>query len=85
MNNLKKSPSYLNSDNIFKDIYNPNDKSLSTSSFLDSKIGNKIVKTNIDAITEHFSYYDGTVLLKTIKIVYAASDKKDLVSVERIA
>lgn len=85
MNNLRKSPSVTNQQNIMRDVYNENDKSLVTSSFVDSKIGNKIVKTNVNAVTEQYSYYDGAILLKTIEITYASSTKEDLVSVERIA
>lgn len=85
MSNLKKSPSIINQQNIMRDVYNENDKSLAISSFIDSKIGNKILKVDIDSVTEQYSYYDGVVLLKTIQIIYTSSTKENLVSVERIA
>lgn len=85
MSNLKKSPSITNQQNIMRDVYNENDKSLVTSSFIDSKIGNKIVKTDVNSVTEQYSYYDGAVLLKTIEIIYSSSTKENLISVERIA
>lgn len=85
MSNLKKSPSIINQQNIMRDVYNENDKSLAISSFIDSKIGNKILKVDVDSVTEQYSYYDGVVLLKTIQIIYTSSTKENLVSVERIA
>ncbi len=85
MSNLKKSPSIINQQNIMRDVYNENDKSLAISSFIDSKIGNKILKVDVDSVTEQYSYYDGNVLLKTIEIIYTSSTKENLVSVERIA
>ena len=85
MSNLKKSPSIINQQNIMRDVYNENDKSLAVSSFIDSKIGNKILKVDVDSVTERYSYYDGNVLLKTIEIIYTSSTKENLVSVERIA
>ena len=85
MSNLNKPASHLNQTNIMREVYNPNDQSLAVSSFIDSKIGNKILKSNIDSVTEQYSYYDGTVLIKTIEIKYTSSTKEQLLSIERVA
>jgi hypothetical protein len=85
MSKIDKPIAKIDSQQVLKEVYNDNEESLAVSSFIDSKIGARIVKTNVNATTETYSFYDGAVLLKTIQIVYTDSTKADLASVERTA
>jgi len=80
-----KQLSKLDYDQVIRATYNENDKSLTTSSFVDAKVGHKILRTAVDSVTDEFSYYDEATLLKTIRIVYTNAAHDDIVSVERIA
>lgn len=80
-----KPISKQDSENALRYSFNDTDKSLTTSSFVTAKVGHKITRVDIDAVTEEFSYYDNANLLYTIRIVYTTSSKEILSSVERIA
>lgn len=80
-----KPMSEQDGDQTLRGAYNEVDKSLTTAGFVVGKIGHKIIKTNVNAITEDFAYSDSSVALYTIRVIYTDATKADLVSVERIA
>lgn len=84
-NTTSKELAKLDYDQVIRATYNPDDKSVTTSSFVDAKVGHKILRNAIDSVTDEYSYYDDTTLLKTIRIVYTSAAHTDIVSVERIA
>lgn len=79
----KRTPS-VNSGNVLAGAYNPEDKSITTAGFLVGKVGHKVQKTDVDGVTEDYSYYDGANLLYTIRIVYTDITKEVFLSAERV-
>lgn len=66
------------------------DKSLTTSGFVTSKVGNKITQTitttTVANDTLLFSYFsDQTTLLYTLKIIFTDATQTTMISTERIA
>jgi hypothetical protein len=78
-----KQLSNLNSDGAHRAIYNQEDHSITTSSFITAKAGHKISFVETSSTVQDISYYDGTVLLYTIRIIYSNSTRDAIVSVER--
>lgn len=78
-------PSKLDFEQILKNSANDADKTIAVSGFVNSKVGNKITRTAINATTDDYSYFEGSNLLYTIRIVFSSSAKDELSSVERIA
>lgn len=85
MNQTNKKISSTDYENALRYSFNDSDKSISTSSFVTAKIGHKIVRTDIDLVTEQFSYFDNSTLLYTIQIIYTDATQDKIASVERIA
>lgn len=85
MANTSKPDSHGNADNVMRSIFNPENKSITTDSFIVGKVGHKIERTSPDSVTDNWSYYDGSNLLYTIQVVYTTSAKEVISSVERIA
>lgn len=85
MSQSQKKISSTDYENAIRYAFNDTDKSVSTSSFVTGKIGHKIIRTDIDSITEDFSYYDNSNLLYTIRIIYTDASQEKIVSVERTA
>lgn len=65
--------------------YNEVDKTLSVNGFIVGKVGHRIERTDYLTTGEDYSFYDGSNLLYTIRIIYTTSSKTTLASVERIA
>lgn len=81
-----KKISKLDGPQVLKEVFNQEDKSLTTSTFLTAKIGNKIIKTLPSSTQDQFSYYDSdNQLLYTILITYTDVSKSDISTVERTA
>jgi len=85
MANTLKPDSYGNADNVLRSAFNEMNKSITTDSFIVGKVGHKIVRTSPDTVTDDWSYYDDSVLLYTIQVIYTTSAKEVISSVERIA
>jgi hypothetical protein len=85
MANSEKSMSASDANQNLRFAFNEQDKTLTTGSFIASKIGHKITQTAFNSTTDDFSYYDGSSLLYTIRVVYTSTAKDTLSSVERIA
>ena len=83
MSKTTKEMSEQDYQQTLRGAYNEVDKSLTTAGFVVGKLGHKIVKVNTAATIEDFSYYDGLVLLYTIRVTYTDGTKADLSSVER--
>lgn len=79
------SSSNLSPGNIAREIYNGLDKSITTSSFITSTVGNKITLTQPNSVTDVYRYYAGATLLYEITQIFTDSTKATMVSVERTA
>ena len=84
MSDTTKPFSEYSQNQISQKIYN-NDGTIGVNGFIVGKIGHKIIKANTDAVTEDYSFLDGSTLLYKIRIVYVDATKEDLSTVERIA
>ena len=84
MANINKKGPKLDGQQVLREIYNENDDSIATSSFIDSRVGNKIEVSYPTTSSEIYSYYDGVVLIKQIQVIYTDSTKETLASVERV-
>lgn len=84
MSNIDKKGTRLDGQQVLKEVYNENDDSLAVSGFIDSKVGNKIEVAYPTSTREVYSYYDGTILIKQVQVIYTDSTKEVLSSVERI-
>ncbi|MDW8347621.1 MAG: hypothetical protein RML94_11745 [Bacteroidia bacterium] len=84
-----KPASSLSGDNILRNSYIEEIKSVQVGGFVASKVGHKITltiqTTNVSNDTELYSYYDGSTLLMQIKIIYTNSTREIIQSVERVA
>lgn len=85
MADIDKPLAKIDGQQVLKEIFNNGDHSITTSSFISSKVGNRITRTAISATTDDYSYFDGVNLLYTIRIVYSSSTKEEISSVERTA
>ncbi len=85
MSNLVKSNTIIDSDQVLENVYNDSDKTISTSAFITSKLGNKIVRTLASATVETYAFYDGSNLLYTLTVTYTDSTLGTISQVERTA
>lgn len=87
MSNIDKTTTNLDANQVLKKSFNDSDATLSTSTFLTAKAGNKITltisTTDIANDTETYSYFDGVNLLYTIKVIYTDGDRTQMISAER--
>jgi hypothetical protein len=88
---IQKPKSRLNYGQVLQNTYNEQDSTLVTSSFITTKIGNKIERIDTDAgdldgsaAGDDFSYYDEDTLLYTLRVLYADAGKTILTSVTRV-
>lgn len=92
MSDTTKPYTPLDANLTLRGAYNAVDKSLQTSGFLTGQVGHKVVRIDTAApdldgnpAGDDFSYYDGAILLYTIRILYSDINKEILVSAERVA
>lgn len=83
MAETSKPLSNLTQGNVDRAIYNSEDHSITTSTFVFAKVGHKIEFVNTSSTIDDISYYDGTTLLYTVRIVYSNAAHDAIVSVER--
>lgn len=67
---------------IMQKIYNP-DGSIAVGSFLAGKVGHKVERTAISSTIDDYSFYDGAVLLYTIRVTYNNSNHDEINTAER--
>lgn len=89
-NQTSKPFSERDPDQTLRGSFNDVDKSLTTSGWLTSQIGNKITQTisttTLVGDTSTFSYYDKQItLLYSIKLIFTDATQSILLSAERIA
>lgn len=84
MSNTTKSFTEYDQTQIFQKAYNKEEGTIAIGSFVAGKVGHKIVRVVNSTTVDDFSYYDGAVLLYTLRVTYnnAAHDEVD--QVERI-
>lgn len=84
-----KPASPLSGDNILRNSYSEETKTLNVSGFISAKVGHRITlqiqTTNVANDTELYSYYDGSTLLMQIRVIYTTGSRDLLQSVERVA
>lgn len=89
MADLQKHTEVLDSDQVLEFSYNNSDKTISTSAFITSQLGNKIVRTLEAPTIETYEYFgtglSGLVSLYTIQVTYTDSTLTTIAEVERIA
>lgn len=84
MADIKKPLSERDANQTLQSAYNLVDASLTTAGFLVGKVGNKVVRSTPDSVTENYAFYDGDSLLYTFQLIYTAADFSTLISAERI-
>lgn len=85
MADIDKPMSKIDGQQVLKEVFNQTDHSVTVAGFISSKVGARITRTAINATTDDYSYFDGTNLLYTIRVVYSTSSKDEISSVERTA
>lgn len=84
-----KNLSERDSGQTLQSAYNDVDATISTNGFLVGKVGHKveaaISTTNVPNDTVTYTYYDSSLLLYQIEIIYADGTRQDMISAERIA
>lgn len=83
MADIDKPLAKIDGQQVLKEIFNNSDHSITVSGFISSKVGNKIERIAVNATTDDYSYYDGTNLLFTLRVIYSSSSKNEVNSVER--
>lgn len=73
----------MSQENVLRNVHNPADGTIGVNGFIVGKVGHKITRTDIDAVTEDYSFFDGSNLLYTIRVIYSDSTRATLSSVER--
>lgn len=84
MANTSKSMTQLDANQAIRSAFSDEDKTLTVGPFIQSKAGNKVLKTNTSSTVEQYSYYDGSTLLYIVEVEYTDSSKNDLVRIERL-
>lgn len=92
MSGTTKPTSPLGADNVMREIYNPEDDSITTSAFITAQVGYKITRTDTgagdlggNAAGDDFTYFDGATQLYTLRVLWSDVTKETLVSVERVS
>lgn len=85
MSNTTKPFSEYDQPQIFKKTYNTNNDTLGVDGFIVGKIGRKITRTLFDSVTEDYEFFESSVSLYKLRIIYTTSALDTLLSVERIA
>ena len=80
-----KSPSKWDYEQVLKLASTDALGTLGVSGFLQGKVGHRIQKTVINSTTDDYSYYNGAILLMTLRIIYDDSTKAAITSAERTA
>ena len=82
-NGTTKKMSDMSNENVLRHIHNPADATIGVNGFITLKQGHRITRVDIDAVTEDYSFFDGVVLLYTIRIIYTDVTQEKIASVER--
>jgi hypothetical protein len=69
---------------ILQKAYNPKDATLAVGGFLTGKVGHKVIRTAVSSTVDDFTYYDGVVLLYTLRITYDDASHSNVNQAERI-
>jgi hypothetical protein len=89
MSKTSKGRSEMPGMKVLQTAFNEGDASLTTSGFLNAKVGHRVTlaisTTNVADDTETYSFYDETVLLYQIRLIYTSAARSTLISAERIA
>jgi hypothetical protein len=76
-------------ENVLRGAHVQEDQSIAVSSFLNSKVGHKVTQvistTTVTNDTETHSFYDGSLLLMQLKVIYTDGGRSTYLSAERIA
>lgn len=82
----------IDANNVLREIYNPEDDSITTASFITAQVGYKITREDtaggdLDgaAAGDDFTYFDGATELYKLRALYSDVAKEILVSVERVS
>lgn len=91
-NKTDKSVEVNDASQVLGYAFNPVDNSLTTGSFLVGQVGRQVTRTDTaggnlggQPAGDDFSYYEGSDLLYTIRILYSDSAKTILYSATRVA
>lgn len=86
-NSTTKPASQASAENVLRSAHNEVDASITTNGFLVGKVGHKVEAalstTNLSNDTVTFTFYDGTTLLYSLKVVYSTSQTLPFLSAER--
>lgn len=82
MSSTNKPLSEYDFQHVIRKAHNE-DGTLGVNGFIVGQLGRKITRTLVNSTTEDYSFFDGTTLLYTIRIIYTDSSRADLASVER--
>ncbi len=85
MAHTTKQLSDRDADQTLQSAYNEVDASITTNGFLIGKVGHKIVRTIQSGTVDDYSFYDGSVLLYTLRITYNNTNHDEMNQSERIA
>ena len=83
MANSTKPMASEDANQALRFAFDATDRTLTTGSFVSSKIGHKVVRNVISSTVDDYEFYDGALLLKTIRVTYTNAAHDDIVSAER--
>ena len=83
MSETTKRLSEYDQQQILQKVMNKEEGTLAVGSFVAGKLGHKIVRAIISGTIDDYSYYDGAVLLYTIRVTYDNSSHDNVNEVER--
>lgn len=91
-NETTKPLSYRDANQTLQGAFNDVDKSLTSAGFLVGKIGHKVTRTDTSGgfltgsqTGDDYTFYDSSLLLYTLRIIFTDSSKTIIVSAERVA
>lgn len=91
MSETSKPIAPVDANNVLREVYNPEDDSLTIASFITAQVGYKITRADTaggdldgNAAGDDFTYFDGATQLYKIRVLYSDLAKETLVSVERV-
>lgn len=82
-NNSTKGMSSSDEDQVLRFAFSDEDRTIAVGSFVGLQVGHKVVRNVISSTVDDFEFYDGSTLLKTIRVTFTNAAHDDLVSAER--
>lgn len=84
-NTTTKPTAVIDADNVLRQTFNTEDKSITVNSFLVGKIGHRVVRTIVSTTVDDYSFYDVDLVLYVLRVTYNNAAHDEINQAERIS